>query len=217
VAYPEPHNYLTVHWEPGTVDETAQFGLRFDGPGPVSQTMVDDAAAAVQTWWASATGGVGNETTLKFLRLARIGTNGQYVPGTQSWDHNYAPAIAGGMTTSVGYPTQVSLVYSLRTALMHGLAHAGRVYAPPFPQALVAQKVWSTSGISSAVNTFAAMLSALNGSSLGNLVIYSKGNAAFPSGAKVQVTAVRADTRPDVQRRRAKNLARLLSVQSNVT
>lgn len=217
MAFPEPHNYLTVHWTPGTPDETAQFGLRFDGPGPVSQAMVDGAAAAVQTWWTSATGGVGNETNLMFLRLARIGTNGQYVPGTQSWDHNYAPAPAGGMTTQVGFPTQISLVYSLRTALLHGLAHAGRVYAPPFPQPLVPGKIWSASGILSAVNTFAAMLSALSGSDLGNLVIYSRGNAAFPNGAKVLVTGVRADTRPDVQRRRASSLLHNPSTTVNVT
>lgn len=218
MTYPEAHNYLTVHWDPGGgTNERGQFGLRFASASLPDQAMVDGAAAAVQTWWTAATSLIGAMHLLSFLRLARIGTNGQYVPGTISYDHIYAPAVAGGGVTVNQWPLQTATCMTLRTGVSNGLAHSGRVYTPPLQKALLAGYLWPIADVTSAVNTFSAMLSSLDGSALGELSIYSKGNAAFPTGAVRPVTQVQADNRPDVQRRRASQLHGTYSALFNVT
>lgn len=216
--FPEPHNLLTIHWTTiGATGEGGQVGLRFDGPGPVSQTMVDDAAAAVTAFWGGAGSQVPSTYLLGFLRLARIGTNGEYVPGTQSWDHVYAPAVAGGNTPAAQLPLQVAACETLLTGLTHGLAHSGRIYLPPVASALDGTYNWTTAAANGRINALAAMLSTLSGSSLGALAVYSFGNTDFPSGAKRLVTGVRMDLRPDVQRRRARQQVTAYSLVGNVT
>lgn len=206
MSFPTPHNYLTVHWVIAGVTETGQFGLRFDGAGPVSQTMVDDAAAAVSTFWSTSTARIPSSYHLSFLRLARIDTNGKYVPGTISYDHAYSPTVAGGAAELAQYPLQMATVCSLLTGQAHGLAHEGRIYIPPIVDVLGPTYQWTTAAINNTVNTLSAMLSTLSGSSLGTLSIFSKGNAAVPTGNKLPVTGVQLDTKPDTQRRRARGL-----------
>lgn len=209
MPFPNAHNYLTVHWTYGTVSETGQFGLRFDPAGglqPVSQALVDACASAVSTFWSSSTNLIPTGYKLSFLRLARIDTNGSYVPGTISYDHNYSPVVAGGSTEAATFPLQVATVATLRTGAAHGLGHSGRVYLPALSQALVSNYQWTTAQINNVVNGFSAMLTSLNTVGIGALTIFSKGNAGTPGGAKQVVTGVQLDTKPDTQRRRAKGL-----------
>lgn len=209
MPFPNAHNYLTVHWTYGTVSETGQFGLRFDPAGglePVSQALVDACAAAVSSFWSSSTNLIPTGYKLSFLRLARIDTNGRYVPGTISYDHAYSPVVAGGSTEAAMYPLQVATVVTLRSAAAHGLAHHGRVYIPALSQPLVSNYVWTTAQINNVVNGFSAMLTSLNTAGIGQLSIFSKGNAGTPGGAKQVVTGCQLDTKPDTQRRRAKQL-----------
>ena len=217
MSYPNAHNYLTVHWTYGSVSEYGQFGLRFDGGGPVTQAMVDGAAAAVQTFWSTSTARMPSQYKLAYLRLARIGTDGKYVPGTVSYDHNYAPAVSGGGTEQAIYPLQTATVATLRTGLMRGLAHGGRIYLPPLVDPLDSSYRWTTAAVNNCCNTLAAMLSSLDGSDLGELTIFSKGNADFPTGNKLPVTGVQIDTKPDTQRRRAKQLPGVYGLLSNVS
>jgi hypothetical protein len=220
MPFPNAHNYLTVHWTYGTVSETGQFGLRFDPPGglaPVSQALVDAAAPFVSTFWSTAANLIPTGYKLSFLRLARIDTNGRYVPGTISYDHAYAPVVAGGSAEAAMYPLQVATVCTLRSAAVHGLAHSGRVYIPALSQPLVSNYVWTTAQINNVVNGFSAMLTNLNTVGMGRLSIFSKGNLGTPGGAKQIVTGVQLDTKPDTQRRRAKQLVGSKGLVGNVT
>lgn len=215
--YPEAHNLLTIHWTTlGATGEGGQVGLRFDGPGPVSQSMVDGAAADVSAFWSGAGSQVPSTYILGFLRLARIGQNGEYVPGTQSWDHVYAPAVAGGNAPVDQLPLQIAACETLLTGLTHGLAHSGRIYLPPLSSALDGTYNWTVASCNARINALAAMLSALNGSALGDLTVYSFGNSDFPGGASRPVTGVQMDKRPDVQRRRARQQETSKSAVGNV-
>lgn len=219
MTYPNAHLYLTAHWDVAGTSEHGQFGLRFDSTTPATQALVDAASSAVSTMWSTVTTDISNQHRLAFIRLASIGTDGKYVPGTIAYDHNYAGTVPGGVTPSNTYlyPLQVAHVITLQTAFARGQAHHGRVYLPPLAEVLSAGFLWSNAQINSRNNTFAAMCSALNTALPGPLTIFSKGTKTAPTvGAKHVVTRINADTRPDVQRRRAKQQTSSQGTGANV-
>lgn len=216
MAYTSEYNYLTVHWKLADSPETGQFGLKFIGPNVPDQAMVDGAAPAVQTFWSAALSYITPGISLTHLRLARLGTDGKYLPESISYDHTYAPAISGGgaATTNVA---QTAHVITLRTGVPRGLAHAGRVYIPPLAFAPNSSDyLWPIANINNRLNGFSTMLSALSGSDLGILAVMSKGTPTHPLGATNNVTYINSDTRPDVQRRRARSLTKVISANWNV-
>lgn len=213
MAYPEQHNLLTLHWQMANVGtEGGQTGLRFRSVAFPSQADLDSVAAAIATFWSAATSAIAPQYQLAFLRLARIDTDGSYVPNIPSIDHVYSPLVGGGGTNGYLYPLQVAHVATLLTQVTRGLAYKGRIYLPPLNVALSTDALLTPSTVNNRINTLAAMLSALQGSALGELRVYSKGNAAVPGGASQLVTGVQADTRFDVQRRRAAQQVGGLSV-----
>lgn len=219
MTYPNAHLYLTAHWDVAGTAEHGQFGLRFDSTTPATQALVDNAASAVSTMWSTVIMSITQKHRLSYLRLASIGTDGKYVPGTVAYDHNYSGTVPGGVSPSNPqlYPLQVAHVMTLHTAFARGQAHAGRVYLPPLADVLDAGYNWAISSINSRNNTFSAMCTALNGVMPGPLSIFSKGTKAAPTvGAKHVVTQINADTRPDVQRRRAKQQTSSTGTPGNV-
>ena len=89
MTFPAAHNYFTVHWSPtGITTEGGQFGLRFNGPLITNQADVDGFAAATKTWWQNASTNLQPNYNLNFVKVARIGTNGLYVPGAPIWQGN---------------------------------------------------------------------------------------------------------------------------------
>ena len=207
MPYPEAHNYLTVHWSPtGAPAEQGQFGLRFAGSFPVAGTEVT-TAAIVSTFWTNATVAIPADKVLTSIKIARILTDGKYDPVVPPLIHNYSPTVPGVGTTGPTMPLQMAMVMTLLTGALSGLAHKGRVYLPAPSRLLNGNYVWINSEATNVVNGFAAMASDLDGSALGQLTVYSKGNAAVPGGFSRPVTGCQADTRPDVQRRRAGQLA----------
>jgi hypothetical protein len=207
MPYPEAHNLLTVHWyTPNVPDETGQFGLRFQSATAATAGDLAAIAGDVSAMWSAATSAIASAHSLLFLRAARIGTNGLYVPGTVAVDYTYPTPVQGASTGGVYNVLQTAMVMSLLTAMPRGIAHAGRVYRPPLNVAPDGNFRWALASVSSACNTFSAMLSALDGSALGQLAVMSKGTPAVPAGAINLVTGVKADTKPDTQRRRAKQL-----------
>ena len=219
MPYASDYNYLTVHWTiGGTLPEQGQFGLKFTGPNLPDQAMVDGAAAAVSTFWSSTTGNVPPAYALTYLRLARVGVDGKYLPTAISYDHTYSPAVAGGATvTADPKPPQCAHCVTLRTAVPRGIAHAGRIYLPPIHSPLQTDYTWAIATVNNRNNTLAAMLSTLSGSNLGQLSVMSKGTPTHPAGQSNDVTFINSDTIPDVQRRRAKQLVRVISANQNVT
>lgn len=216
MPYASDYNYLTVHWK-NYLGETGQFGLKFTGAAVADQAMVDGAATAVQTFWQLSTSNVPNYFGLDYLRLARVGVDGKYLPGSVSFDHTYASGINGGNTSPQIWPLAMAHAVTLRTAIPRGKAHAGRIYLPPLGSSLGGDFLWSTANVNARLNSLAAMLSDLNGSALGTLRVMSKGTVKNPGGLSADVTYINSDIRPDTQRRRAKQQPRVLSAAWNVT
>ena len=214
MAYPNGHLILTAHWTNTPSNEIGQFGLRFDSTAPASVSLVTAAAARVATMWAATTMTIPVYSTLTFCRLAAVGTDGKYIPGSPSYDFTFATPVAGqGGLTSLNFPLQLAHVMTLRTALPRGRAHVGRVYLPPCQQTIQGNFQWPTSAINNRNNTFSAMLSGLNTDMPGPVTIFSK----VGTGAKQRVTAVNSDTKPDVQRRRAKAWPGTIGIAGTVT
>jgi hypothetical protein len=217
VAYPSDHLYLTAHWEvQGVAGETGQFGLRILSVSAASQALVDAAASAVSTMWSSAGAGIENSFLLRYLRLARIGGDGLYVPGSISYDHIYTSSPAGGGgTTTARYPMQSALASTLVTAMPRGQAHSGRIYLPWINQALGTDALYPLTQVNSRSVAIATMLTSL-ASAVGAVGVFSKGTKTSSLGAVHVVTGVKTGRRPDVQRRRAKQMAESYGTTSTV-
>jgi hypothetical protein len=214
VPYPNGYLYLTAHWvNTETTAEAGQFGLKFDTATPASQSLVNAAAGRLSTMWSAATTDIPSERRLIFARLAAVGANGLYVPGTIAYDFIYPGPVPGAGALAAGWPLQVAHVMSLHTAMPRGLAHAGRTYLPPIDEGLLSTGQWTSAQTSSRNNTFAAMLTGLNTDLGGKCTIFSKVGA----GSKNQVTSVNSDTRPDVQRRRANQQVGVVGIAAVVT
>lgn len=208
MTYPNAHLLLTVHWGHGAASvEVGQFGLRYDSTAAATQALVDACAGPVQTMWQNSVNGIPHDYVLTFLRLASIGTDGKYVPGTVAFDHNYSGGIPGGPaggTSVYRYPLQTAQVTRLLTANARGQAHEGRIYMPPIDVPLDSGYHMPIGNCDNRSNATSAMLSALNTAMPGPLTIFSKGSKAAPTvGAKHAVTGILTDNRLDVQRRRA--------------
>lgn len=220
MTYPNNHLYLTIHWgNSGVPPEIGQCGLRFDTASAASQALVDGCAGAVSTFWSAATSAIEPDYKLQYIRLAQIGTNGKYVPGTVAYDHTYSGTVPGGGAAVLArYPLQVACAASLNTALPRGQAHRGRIYLPWINSNLQSGYVWQLADCNNRANTLSAMLTALNTAIGGPLSVFSKGTKAAPTvGAKNVVTSVKIGNRPDVQRRRANREVETYSTNWNVT
>jgi hypothetical protein len=213
MPFPNGHLYLTAHWTIDGTFETGQFGLRFDSTAPASSTLVGSAAARLATMWGAATMTIPTYCKLVYARLAALGPDGLYVPGTPSYDFTYSTPVAGtgGLTTLI-QPLQLAHVMTLRTALPRGRAHVGRVYLPPMQQTINSNYQWPPAATNNRNNTFAAMCSGLNTDMPGPLTIFSR----VGTGTKQVVTFINSDPKPDVQRRRAKQLTSTVGIPATV-
>lgn len=222
MTYPNAHLLLTAHWSvSGVTAESGQCGLRFDSTTPASQALVDACATAWANFWTAATNAIDFAYSLSFLRLASIGTDGKYVPGSIAYDHIFPGGTPGGGSSGAPirqFPLQVASVTSLLTAMPRGQAHQGRIYLPYITINLNSGWVWPSANINNRTNGVAAMISALNTVLPGDCTVFSKGTKAAPTvGAKQLVTGVKTGSRPDVQRRRAKQLVEGYSIVGTVT
>lgn len=217
MTFPNIHRYLTVHWTiTGVTGETGQFGLRFDSVGAVDQDAVDACAPAVSTMWASSGGGIEAGYKLSHLRLAQIDVNGNYVTNTISYDHIYAaPVAGGGGTTTARFPLQSALASTLVTAVPRGQASKGRIYLPWINTALGSDAMYPLTAVNNRSAVLATMIGALE-SAIGNSAVFSKGTKTSTTGAKNNITGVKTGTRPDVQRRRAKQISETYGTTSAI-
>lgn len=217
MTFPNPYLYLTFHWAVAGTPEVGQFGLKFDNVAAASQALVDGCGAAATSMWGATTMDISSFYRLAYLRLASIGVDGKYVPGTIAYDHTFPGSVPGGGAATILFPLQTAHVMSLHTAMPRGQAHAGRVYLPSITENLSTAAVWTAAQCTSRNNTFATMLTALNTALGGPVSVFSKGTKAAPTvGAKHAITTVNSDTRPDVQRRRAKQLVGVTAIPANV-
>jgi hypothetical protein len=217
MTYPNAYLYLTLHWAYAGTSEFGQTGLKFDNAAPASQALVDGTGAAVTTMWGALTMNICQFARLQFVRLASIAPNGLYVPGTIAYDHVFPGSVPGGGAAATLFPLQCAHVMSLHTAMPRGQAHAGRSYLPPINSNLSDAGQWTPANCTSRNNTFATMITALNAALGGPATVFSKGTKAAPAvGAKHAITIVNSDTRPDVERSRAKQLVGVQGIPANV-
>lgn len=219
MAFPRNHLYLTVHWVPtGAILETGQFGLRFDSQAASTQALVDSCKAAVQAFWQTVGAGIPPDMSLRFLRLARIGTDGKYVPGSVAFDGNYATnGVGGNATSTVLYPLQIATVSTLTTDVPRGQGSKGRVYLPASPSALGADYRFTAGSADARSASLATMISSLKTTLGGPCIVASRGTVSSSTGLYQAVTGVKTGRRPDVQRRRARAVTELYGVTSPIT
>ena len=200
MAYTQRHHYLTFHWlSAGATPERGQFGIRFDDATPTTQALVDLFSAPASTFWAAAGSVISQFHRLEFIRLADIGTDGLYTPGTVAYDHIFAGTVPGGGSAVALFPLQTASVMSLHTAMPRGHAHAGRAYLPAVQSNMTSSWNWALADANTRTVLFAALLTALNVVSAGSASVMSK----IGAGTTNHITNVNQDLRPDVQRRRA--------------
>jgi hypothetical protein len=222
MPYPEPHFLLTIHWVHEAYPlESGQTGIRFHmvgtGNNDATQAKVDACAAAVHAFWRAVGSNVPVNYLLKYIRFAKIGTDGRYPPGANSFDNVHAAsqsAGAGGVNAS---PLQAALVTTLRATSTNGPATKGRLYLPPLGKAVGDNGLWTATDCDLRNAQVAVMLTALNTALNATAMIYSQGTQRQAGGAGHKVVAVATGTRPDVQRRRAKGVPDVKGAPTTVT
>jgi hypothetical protein len=208
MPFPVEHFLLTVHWKPATYPlETGQFGLRFHVAGVApAQVIVDGCKPAVQALWLDGTANIASDHLLTFLRLARIAPNGQYKPGTSSFDAVY-PTPVGGVGLRA-MPAQAAAATTLLTSVPHGQASKGRIFLPPIRtnSNSAGDDLWTLTEVNNRSIAVKTMLNALMVVLGGPVMVMSKGTTRSTGGLGRAVTGVATGRRPDVQRRRAKGI-----------
>jgi hypothetical protein len=218
MPYSAPHLYLTFHWSDSREpDEGGQIGIRFDSPATdVTQGMVNACQPAAEAFWLSAGTNFPGAYVLRYLRLAHIGVDGKYTPGTFSYDYNFGTGIAHTPSSTTPMPLQVASVATFTTELPRGQASRGRIYLPPLAAALGTNGRWTATQVDARATAVATLLQSLNtalsvpGGGLPAIAsVFSKGTQTNTAGLRSFIRGVKIGTRPDVQRRRAKSMAEI--------
>lgn len=219
MPFPNSHYYLTLHWKnPVEPTEAGQVGIRFDSAVNASgQALVDACKPACQTFWGSVGAAIAGAYSLQFLRLAAIGTDGRYVPGSIAYDGVYASPIAGGGGSTFPMPLSSACASTFTTGVPRGQAATGRIFLPPLTTGLDGNWRWTVAAVNGRSAAVATLLTSLNGALQSKAAVFSRGTVKSTVGAKQTITGVKTGTKPDVQRRRAKGMAELYGAGSSVT
>lgn len=162
--------------------------------------LAANAASAGVSWW-NGTGGTGGVSGLNTPDTSFLGVTAYYYPANV----NAALVVAEGPVTvhpgtvnNNSLPTQTALVVSTLTGFA-GRSNRGRMYLPMTGIDLTAHELTQTQCDVQASIT-AGLLGAIQGIAIGagtgNVVVAGKNVAR-------QITAVKVDSEPDIQRRRA--------------
>jgi hypothetical protein len=113
-----------------------------------------------------------------------------------------APITTGTGTSGTFNATQIAMVVSLRTA-MAGRRHRGRMYLPAAGLASATQHQWTQTQCDDVATAMGNFFSAVNAiGTFGAVVVLSQVGA----GEWENVSEIRVDSKPDIQRRRANKL-----------
>lgn len=208
MVFPNSHLYVTFHWAVMSGEiEHGQFGLRFDTTADGTTLERDAIRTAAGTFWSAPTSYIASRFQLQAIKYAIIGTDGKYPPDFEPVIDDFPAPYNGGVSSRL-YPLQVAHAMSLTTAAARGRAHRGRVYLPPMEVTLLANDTWSSTQVQERVNNFKTLLNAMNAQLDGPLSVFSRVGA----GTKRTVTGLAGGSRPDVQRRRARQIPEVYSV-----
>lgn len=204
MVYTQQHTYLTFHWSvAAAVIEQGQFGIRINQSTLPSPTERAAVKGLVQTFWADVENAIPSYFRLEMLKWAEVQPDGLYPEGFVPVLDEYGTPIAGGGTSVRQFPLQIAHAISLTTDAERGRAHRGRIYMPALGQNLGTDDRWPATVVDPRAEAVATMLGAINSAVTGVVVVMSK----IGAGTTRPVTGVAAGTRPDVQRRRAAQIA----------
>ena len=203
MVFTEEHNLLTVFGTSYSGTETWSFGVRFQATVHTdpTQAMADACKAATITFWNTAGIFMPISHSLTGVKVAPIGTDGKYPPGKIAYIGAITPDT--GPTSTNLHPAQCTQVVTLLSSLIpRGRGSHGRIYLP-CPAAAISSADGTNSLASALATATATWLSAMNDvSGLGLAAIMS----SVGSGITGVVDSVRADSLPDTQRRRRRQL-----------
>jgi len=218
MPFPNQHLYLTLHWtNSGVTNETGQTGVRINSPNNATQVLADSVSGPCLACWRSVGMGVDAQFVLKYIRLATIGTDGKYVPGSVAYDTVFTGSNAGTGTGSPLWPMQTAMASTLVTNVPRGQAAKGRMFFPPPGATLDGGYRWSAAVADARSSAVAALLQALKVPLGGPVSVFSRGTIQNPAGLSHQATGVTSGRRPDVQRRRGKGVQELYGAVSVLT
>jgi len=180
-------------------------------PGQEGTASITAALAAViKTWWA--TGQVGANGTLDYVKYNRVGMDGKYV-NTYSSTFEVAPPIPGNGASEPRAP-QIAIVATLETGFTRGLAHRGRIFLPTPSAGPGSDGRIAASNASNLAQKVASLITALNGvEGYGTTCVYS----SVVGGANRPVTAVTVGRTLDTMRSRRRSLPEERPVAAPVT
>lgn len=123
----------------GTEDFNTTVSIVPSSPGTlmgidaVSEDLLEDIATIIGSWWPSTVATVGpfftTDVKLTYIKLNHIGVDGRYTQ-SETREHVYTTPISGGYSAS--HPAaQLSLVHTIETGEVRGLAARGRMFLPP--------------------------------------------------------------------------------------
>lgn len=201
MVFPNRHLYITAHWTvSGVTSEEGQFGLRASQTSLPTEAEGELISQAIQGFWGLAANGVSPSFVLDEVKLALIDPDGRYPEDFEPMVLPIVPGIPGGATGGSRFPLQTACVASLTTAFVRGRAHRGRIYLPPIQADLTASFQWTGTPWTQRAAGVALMIEMINAQLTGNVAVFSKVGA----GTSRQVTGVAVGSRPDTQRRRAR-------------
>lgn len=207
MVYPNTHLYVTLHWRMMLVtNEWGQTGFRVDMPTMPDATARDAVADATALLWGSTAMALSDNFDLQEIKFAMVGPDGLYPPGEDAIVDQYVPTIPGVDTDNSTFALQTAHVCTLKTAVERGRAARGRMYFPPPEQAL-SGGAWTNTVNQNRANQVAIWLAAVNSALPGPVSVFSN----VGTGLARPVTRVEFGSRPDVQRRRARQVTEAYS------
>jgi len=136
--FDSPHVY--VQWGgklPG--GETWSNGVRmaytgFEMPETIPAGLISGVGSAIQALHTNAGCKIPSSVKLSFIKFARVGVNGHYVPNVPGVQANpqitTLADIAGSQSVVTGPPNQMAVAVTLTTGYSTGVAKKGRFYLP---------------------------------------------------------------------------------------
>jgi len=194
----------------GGVGERWQIGLRMaQAPGaqpPVDQASANLLVAPIRAYFNNVNSTFSTQTSVDLIKVAAIGIDGKYPPGTDSFEAVIGAAI-NGANANPGLAPQLSWVVTLATDLPRGKGHLGRVYLPTFP---VTVGPWGQIAAATAdghLAQFRTMINAINGlaTGFGVVRVMTRVGSTGPA-TDLPVTSLKLGLTADTQRRRRRSI-----------
>lgn len=222
MPFTAPHMYLSILGDAYGGTERWQFGFRLTDGGISGQATANDVGPAIAAWYPVAANGFYATHRFTSVKVARIGVDGAYEPGTISGEWFPAAPVLGSEGHAVDSPDvpQLTVCCTLQTAVPRGRGARGRVYPPPQRWNIGADGLLAAGDAGVFALRMANLISTINARPLvGNVAVMSRGKGVpgpvvkgrqrytYPNpGTTNNVTSVGVGRVVDTQRRRRRNL-----------